>query len=343
MTRSDRAIVLTGAAGVIGQALLPELAGRKVVALTYSKPVAGVESVRCDVAEPRLGLDRAAYRALCERADVIVHAAAQTDFTASPASYARTNVTGVENVVRFAADAGRPLYHISTAFVHGLRADAPIVLPEDNLVVGYVRSKVVGDRLIADSGVPHVTFRPSNLIGDSRTGRMLRPQMPQVVCDLICRGKVPIFPAWPDARVDFVPSDLVARAVVAALDAGETGTEYWITAGQDALALEDVVAACVELMARAGQPIEPPVLMRPDEIDLDAPAIRGRMSPFARVVFGQLRDVCDGILACIPFPSSLPQLAARHSVVPGSFREAFLRGLEWSARDAGLMPAQAPS
>lgn len=335
--QQGRTIVLTGAAGVVGRALLAELSGRPVIALTHREPVANVASLRCDITQRRLGLDPGAYRELADRVDVIIHSAAQTDFKASPESYARVNVGGVENMIRLARDADAPLYHISTAFVHGLRPDAPLALPDDNLIVGYVRSKIEGERILADSGVPHAVFRPPNLTGDARTGEIAHPQILQLVCDFICRGKVPMFPAWPGARVDLVPQDLLARAVVAVLDAQETGTDYWVTAGEEALTLAQIVDACTDLMERIGQPIDAPRIVHPD-IDLDATGARRRMSPFIRSVFDQLRDISDGMLACVPFPTSLAQLQSRHGVVHGSFHDAYVRGVAWSAREKGLVP-----
>jgi nucleoside-diphosphate-sugar epimerase len=336
--QQGRTIVLTGAAGVVGRAQLAELAGRPVIALTHREPVAGVDCLRCDITQPRLGLDPSAYRELADRADVIIHSAAQTDFKAAPESYARVNVDGVENMIGLARDADVPLYHISTAFIHGLRPDAPLTLPDDNLIVGYVRSKIEGERMLADSGVPHTVFRPPNLTGDARTGEIARPQILQLVCDFICRGKVPLFPAWPGARVDLVPQDLLARAVVAVLDACETGTDYWVTAGEEALTLAQIVGACTDLMQRIGQPIDAPRIVHPDDVDLDSPQGREGMSPFTRSIFAQLRDISDGMLACVPFPTSLAQLESRHGVVHGSFHDAYVRGVEWSAQEKGLVP-----
>lgn len=83
---AGRTIVLTGAAGALERALLAELAGRPVIALTHRELVAAVESLGCDITQPRLGLDPAAYRELADRADVIIHCAARTDFKVAAGS-----------------------------------------------------------------------------------------------------------------------------------------------------------------------------------------------------------------------------------------------------------------
>ena len=45
-------IVLTGASGVVGQALLRELRGRDVLALVHGGAADGAETLRCDVSRP---------------------------------------------------------------------------------------------------------------------------------------------------------------------------------------------------------------------------------------------------------------------------------------------------
>ena len=55
---TQRTILLTGASGVLGQALLPRLAGNDVVCLTHRRPVDGasLRSVRGDLTRPGLAL-----------------------------------------------------------------------------------------------------------------------------------------------------------------------------------------------------------------------------------------------------------------------------------------------
>lgn len=334
--RNGKTIVLTGASGVVGRALLAELAGRSVVALVHQDSVDGVRSLRCDISRDRLGLDPDAYRRLAHDADAIVHAAGETDWSAPRERFAQINVRGTENVIQLARDADVPLHHISTSFIRALRADAALLLPDDNLIVNYVRSKIACERMLAASGVPHTVFRPTNLIGDSRTGAIARTQMVQLVSEFICRGKVPVFPARPGSLVDVVPQDVLARAVVAVLDAEELGTEYWVTAGTGALTVPQTVDACVRFMERIGRPIDRPQVIDPGDADLDSPEFRGRLSPMARAFFGRLRDISDGMTACGPFPTSLEELASRHGVEHGSFHDAYVRGLERWAEEKGL-------
>jgi thioester reductase-like protein len=75
-------LLVTGATGVLGRALLPLLRTHDVVALTHRAQLdaRGVATVRGDLTLPRLGLDEATYRRLAQRTTTIVHAAAVTDF-----------------------------------------------------------------------------------------------------------------------------------------------------------------------------------------------------------------------------------------------------------------------
>ena len=107
-----RTVLLTGASGVVGSALLPRLRDFNVVCLVHRSPVTGpnVTSVRGDISEPMLGLTRQAYAELAARVDAVIHCAAVTDFNRTDGALEATNVAGTQNVVDFAAAAGTSCY-----------------------------------------------------------------------------------------------------------------------------------------------------------------------------------------------------------------------------------------
>ena len=119
---AQRTVLLTGASGVVGRALLRRLRDFDVVCLVHRSPVCGpnVSTVLGDIAEPMLGLSEHAYAELAARVDAVIHCAAATGFNRTDGSLETTNVTGTEHVTAFAAAAAaKPvLYHVSTAFVH---------------------------------------------------------------------------------------------------------------------------------------------------------------------------------------------------------------------------------
>ena len=77
-----RTVLLTGASGVVGRALLQRLRDLDVVCLVHRSPVSGpnVTTVPGDVTEPMLGLTERAYLVLAARVDAVIHCAAITDF-----------------------------------------------------------------------------------------------------------------------------------------------------------------------------------------------------------------------------------------------------------------------
>ena len=108
-----RTVLLTGASGVVGRALLPRLADFDVVCLVHRSPVSGpnVTIVRGDIARPMFGLARRAYAELAAKVDAVIHCAAVTDFNRTDGSLEATNITGTEHVAAFTAAAEAVLYH----------------------------------------------------------------------------------------------------------------------------------------------------------------------------------------------------------------------------------------
>ena len=336
-----KTIVLTGASGVVGSALVAELDAEQLVCLVHRGGVGGaLEQIRCDVAAPFLGLDEADYHRLCERADCVVHAAAMTDWSAPAEMFQTINVGGTQNVIELARAASAPLYHVSSAFVQALAPDAPLALDHGNVIVNYVKSKIECERLVRESGVPFVIFRPTNLVGDSRTGAIARTQAVQLVSEFICRGKVPVFPARPHTLVDVIPQDLAARAMAAVIDAGELGGEYWLTAGADAMTVADTLDLCVAFTARIGRGIAAPRIVHPDHID-DAEI--AALPPMSRSFFQHIRQFSDGLTACGQFPSSLEALSRTYDLPAVSYADAYVRGLEhWAISKELWQPQTGP-
>ena len=75
-----RTVLLTGASGVVGRALLQRLRDVDVICLVHRSPVSGpnVTTVLGDIARPMLGLADQAYRELAAKADAVNHCAAVT-------------------------------------------------------------------------------------------------------------------------------------------------------------------------------------------------------------------------------------------------------------------------
>ncbi|HEY1323976.1 MAG TPA: SDR family oxidoreductase [Streptosporangiaceae bacterium] len=261
---APRTVLLTGASGVVGRALLPRLRDLDVVCLVHRSPVSGpnVTTVPGDVAEPMLGLAGQAYAELAAKVDAVIHCAAVTDFSRTDGSLEATNIAGTENVAAFAAAAQAVLYHVSTAFVH-TTADGG----RGRTAVGYAASKSAAEQAVRSSGVQHVILRPSVVIGDSVTGETAAFQgLHQVVAGMFA-GTVPMIPFDPGWPIDFVPADVVADAIACVVENRVSEGEFWVSAGDQSLRLDEGVAVVIEFARTLGVSIDTPRFVPPDMFD----------------------------------------------------------------------------
>jgi nucleoside-diphosphate-sugar epimerase len=338
---AGRTILLTGASGVIGQALLSAWPRSTVICLVHRTPIAGpnVVGLTGDISQPRLGLMGGEYTSLARRVDCIVHSAAVTSFNQSSEAIRQTNVAGTEHMLDLAARARVPFYHVSTAFVHprGQAAGVPDADP-------YEASKREGECAVRKSGVPHVIIRPSIVIGDSRSGRIAHFQGLYLMVDLLTRGLLPVVPALPTARADFVPQDVVAEAITTLIAREVTRGEFWLTAGQDALSLPTVIDLCVDFMRRHGGISTAPRIVHPEVFErLVRPAFFPALPPRLRRTLGQAFHISryfniDGAL-----PNSIPELRRDFALAPVPDAETCLwRSLEYWAAETGRSREPAP-
>lgn len=264
----QQTILLTGAAGVVGAALIPRLARHRVIALVHKQsPATATECVTGDLTAPGMGLTATTARRLADVVDVVVHCAAVTDFGAGPATTERLNVTGTANVIEFAGQAGATLHHLSTAFVTcgalaRTNAGEGGADPSD-----YLASKLAAEQLVRDSGIPATIVRPSVVIGDSATGAIAKFQGLHSLALATIKGSLPLVPLDRGSQVDFVPQDHLATAIARLVDARVSAGEYWVTAGERALSAEAMIDILVAEAARLGIHTTPPRLVPPDIVD----------------------------------------------------------------------------
>jgi nucleoside-diphosphate-sugar epimerase len=226
-------IFFTGAAGVIGAALLPLLRQERVIALVHQALPAGGEHLHGDLSQPRFGLSPRAYADLCRDVDVVLHCGPSQQSAYS--------------VLELCAAARAPLLYVSSAFAARRHQD---------------------EALLACSGLAHVVARTSTVIGDSVTGETARFSGFHGFATQLLRGQLSCLTAHPESLVDLVPQDVVAHALRAILTAslshGFDAREYWLCAGGEALTLRRLL----ELVQEAGAfvdlevalpPLQPPV------------------------------------------------------------------------------------
>lgn len=217
-----------------------------------------IRAVAGDVSKPRLGLDPRTDADLCDRVTHIVHAAADLRVEASVEDLRRTNVDGVAHVLEFARSVRglTRLVHVSTAYVAGGRTGT---VGEDDLTDAfgfespYEQTKYEGERLVraASSELPVSIVRPAMIVGDSRTGDVKTFNTFYTPLRLLLSGKLPIVPASRRLRVNIVPVDYVADAIVRlAFEPAAEGLTFHLTTPTGQLPTAEEVVAVARRWAR---------------------------------------------------------------------------------------------
>jgi nucleoside-diphosphate-sugar epimerase len=151
---------------------------------------------------------------------------------------------------------------------------------------------------------------------------------------------IPFDPAWP---VDFVPSDVVADAIACVVENRVSEGEFWITAGDKALRLDEGVAVVEELARALGVSIDTPRFVPPDLFDrligpvfLDALPARIR-----RNVVRMLEFFATYLQSGETKPSSLDQLVALGARPLPDQRESLRHTVQYWAAQQGYVPPEA--
>jgi nucleoside-diphosphate-sugar epimerase len=236
----EKTILLTGASGVLGSALLRHLDDHPVITLSHRRPLPGMRSLLGDITRPWLGLAPGDYHDLAADVDVVVHCAAAVNFAASPEFLHDVNVRGVGHVLRFVSDSGARLVHVSTAFIKRLH-DSPENSDQEPTLNAYARSKNSGETMVEESGLPASIARLSTVIGDSSSGRIARLQAFPYLLGAAMYGLIPFIPCEPGTLADLIPQDTAAAALAALARIDGTQDKYWITAGPAALPLQRII------------------------------------------------------------------------------------------------------
>jgi thioester reductase-like protein/short-subunit dehydrogenase len=176
------------------------------------------------------------------RIDHVVHLGALYDFTADDAAHRAANVEGTRNVLAFAAAAGAGLFHhVSSIAVAGTYAGR---FTEADFDLGqgfdsaYHATKFEAERLVREQEtVPFRVYRPSAIVGDSRTGEMDKIDGPYYFLPAISRlaalpSRLPL--AGPDlGATNLVPVDYVVEAIEYLMHAdAPAGSTYHLAASR---------------------------------------------------------------------------------------------------------------
>jgi thioester reductase-like protein len=266
-------IFITGATGNVGGKLVPEIlrrlpdsqltllvrgrsqkeaaerAMRTIVKLTPEfEPATAAERLRVvcgDIERPDLGLDAAEYDRLATGITHIIHSAAATKFVLPVDKARAVNFNGTQHVAGLGLRAARlgnrvQFGYVGTAFVCGNQSG---IIPEAIVTKRPVFSNIYEQtkweaeqyiHSVADD-LPTAIFRPSIIVGDSRTGRINDFNVLYAPLRLIITGRVRVLPCRPGTPLDVVPLDYVAQSITRIFfgRAVHGGEIYQIVAGRN--------------------------------------------------------------------------------------------------------------
>lgn len=265
-------ILLTGATGTIGSALVPrltlagdsaitllirarddrELLARFEQMLSYwklapgSAPAARLRPLRGDITLPGFGLTAEAQARLAHETTHIIHCAASVKLNMPLEQAQATAVMPTRTVLALGRQGmlrGR-LQKIDMVSTVGVWGRAPGHMPEQRLPDvehfhnTYEAAKAEAERVIwsEGDGLPITVHRPSMVVGDSHTGQVIHFQVFYHLCEFLSGARTfGIMPALGDTRLDTVPVDWVADAICWASNHPETaGQIYHLCTGPDA-------------------------------------------------------------------------------------------------------------
>lgn len=282
-------VLVTGATGFVGTALLPELAraGYQPVALVRSTLDRALKDVDIRRTEPIETLAIADWRALLTDVDAVVHLAgiAHTHGVAA-ADYARVNTEATANLAQAAAARGVPLVFLSSIRAQCgpsaamVQSDASPPAPTDD----YGRSKLAAEHAIRTAGGVFTIFRPVLMVDEGAKGHLASLVR-------LARWPVPLpVPNRGGLRSLISRADVV-QLIGAALKDRAFASQTFVLADPEPLSIGEMLAHIRRGMGRkAGFVRLPDAVLRPL-----AALLGGRAA--AERLFADLTARPDGLLA----------------------------------------------
>ncbi len=218
--RGASTVLVTGASGEIGGALIQRLAAVAPVRVLSRRPQPSSEDgrrwVRGDLRDP------ASLARACDGVERVLHMAALTH-SRRPADYFTINVEGTANLLHAARDAGIARFvHVSTRAI-GAAGGA------------YSHSKELAEAEVEKAGLPWVILRPSEVYGSGG-----RDPIQNVARSLEKRSFVPILGDGCYRLSPVHVGDVVA-GLIAALDRPETTARRYVLAGPEEMTYLELV------------------------------------------------------------------------------------------------------
>ena len=298
LTAPGKAILLTGATGSVGMAVLARLLER-----TDREVVVLVRAASRSEADARLNAllssvfdapdrHRARVRAVCgaltapglglgadrewvaEEVGEVVHAAASVAFDLSVPESRLINVEGTRRVLDLAEDCAargeslRRITYVSTAYVagdrHGCAREAELDVGQ-GFRNAYEQSKHEAERLVWSrrGRLPVTIVRPSIVVGERGTGWTSSFNVVYGPLRAFASGTYPVLPGRRDAVLDIVTVDHVADAILAlAASPAAAGGTFHVVAGEQATTLGELARLAARRFDRRPPRLVPPRVYR---------------------------------------------------------------------------------
>jgi thioester reductase-like protein len=245
-----RSVFVTGATGTIGSVLVPRLLADESTSLTLllrarddaelrtrlarmlaywglqsgERSALRIRPLLGDMTLPRFGLDEAGFSALAAETTHVIHSAASVKLNMSVDEARATAVTPTRTVLELGRRAQRSgtLRKIELVSTVGVWGRTPGLMPERPLPEvsdfhnTYEAAKAEAERVVwsEGAGLPITVHRPSMVVGESGTGRVIHFQVFYHLCEFLSGVRTfGVMPRLGHTRLDTVPVDWVADAI----------------------------------------------------------------------------------------------------------------------------------
>lgn len=351
---------VTGATGFIGRHLVSNLLKRKGTVYVLVRKssqaklrdigermgwdMARVQPVLGDLAKPRLGVSPAQLKSLSGKAKHFFHLAAIYDLAASAEAQIGPNVDGTRHAIECAEAIGaKTFHHTSSIAVAGLYSGVfreDMFAEAEKLDHPYFRTKHEAEKVVREHcSIPYRIYRPSMVIGHSKTGEIDKIDGPYYFFTLIKKLRS-LLPPWmptigiEGGRMNMVPVDYVADAMdCIAHKPGLDGGCFHLTDPAPRR-----IGEVLNLFARAGH--APQMSMRLDArmfsfIPAPVRMALGSLAPVKRFTGMVLKDlgIPSSVLGLINYPTRFDCRETERALKGSGIRVPDLESYAWRLWD----------